>query len=305
MEKKRYSPLIISLVIIILIFTTFLVVNGWKDKNIHDLEDRLTKLDIPVVEIKTISKQPFQIEIYLQSASEDGNATVDDLWNLVMARRQANLASRIGLHLDSYSIHLIDINGKTILKDTAFIYATDIDQTTTGKEVKLDHEDSIRTVNQELDYGDLKVGLLDIFVNQEINGGGQTLILELSGEDMALINKDLPDFLDSLFLLFETEQSFGLGLAICHLRVFDASGTIMLDLVRDLESGISQWTMQPGVYDEWFPKPALAPTPTVPLTTPLPGYQTPTDTSPYPIPGYPILDETTIPLPPDTSYPYP
>jgi hypothetical protein len=279
------------LVIIILIFTTFLVVNGWKDKNIHDLEDRLTKLGIPVVEIKIISEQPFQIEITLQSASEDGNATVDDLWNLVMARRQTNLASRIGLHLDSYSIHLIDINGKTILKDTAYIYATDIDQTTTGKEVKLDHEDSIRTVKQELDYGDLKVDLLDIFVNQEINGGGQTLILELSGEDMPSINKDLPDFLHSLFRLFETDQSFGLGLAICHLRVIDASGTIMLDLVRDLESGISQWIMQPGVYDEWFPKPALAPTPT--------------DTSPLPLSGYPAPIENAKPTSPEITFPYP
>ena len=161
-KKKRYSTLIISLVIIILTIATFLVVKGWKEKNVNDLEDRLTQLDIPVVEIKTISQQPFQIEITLQSASEDGNATVDDLWNLVMAHRQANLASRIGLHLDSYSIHLIDMNGKTILKDTAYIYTTDIDQTTIGKEVKLDHEDSIGTVNQELDYGDLKVDLLDI-----------------------------------------------------------------------------------------------------------------------------------------------
>ncbi|MBE0688188.1 MAG: hypothetical protein IH585_19505 [Anaerolineaceae bacterium] len=279
------------MVITILIFTIFLVVNGWEEKNIHNLEDRLTKLDIPVVEIKTISEQPFQIEITLQSASEDGNATVDDLWNLVMARRQANLASRIGLHLDSYTIHLIDTSGKTILNDTAYIYATDINQMTTGKEVKLDHEDSIRTVNQELDYGDLKVDLLDIFVNQEISGGGQTLILELSGEDIASINKDLPDFLHSLFRLFETEQNFGLCLAICHLRVIDASGTIMLDLVRDLESGISQWTTQPGVYDEWFPKPALAPTAT--------------DTSPLPLPGYPAPIENTKPTSPEIAYPYP
>ena len=302
---KKYSTLIFSLAIIILILIIFFVINELSGNDLDELVERLVQLNIPVVEIKTISEQPFQIEITLQSTSTNGKANVDDLWNLVMARRQANLGSRIGLHLDSYSIHLIDMNGDTILKDTAYIYPSDIDQTTTGKEVTLDHEDSIRTVNQELDYGNLKVDLLDIFVNQEINGGGQTLILELSGEDMASINKDLPDFLHSLFRLFETEQSFGLGLAICHLRVIDASGTIMLDLVRDLESGISQWTMQPGIYDEWFPKPALAPTPTFPLPTPLPGYQTPTNTSPYPIPGYPIFDETTIPLPPDTAYPYP
>jgi hypothetical protein len=292
MKQKKCSILIfIILSITILITLQFILRVNAQEKTLQDLTYRLDQLEIPVVEIKIISEQPFQIEITLQSASEDGNATVDDLWNLVMARRQANLASRIGLHLDSYTTHLIDTSGKTILKDTAYIYATDIDQTTTGKEVKLDHEDSIRTVNQELDYGDLKVDLLDIFVNQEINGGGQTLILELSGEDMASINQDLPDFLHSLFRLFETEQSFGLGLAICHIRVIDASGNIMLDLVRDLESGISQWTMQPGVYDEWFPKPALAPTPTV--------------TSPLPLPGYPAPKENKTPLPPETGYPYP
>jgi hypothetical protein len=290
-QKKYIISIFIILSITILITLQFILRVNAQEKTLQDLTYRLDQLEIPVVEIKIISEQPFQIEITLQSASEDGDATVDDLWNLVMARRQANLASRIGLHLDSYSLHLIDIYGKTILKDTAYIYASDIDQTTTGKEVKLDHEDSIRTVNQELDYGDLKVDLLDIFVNQEINGGGQTLILELSGEDMASINKDLPDFLHSLFRLFETEQSFGLGLAICHLRVIDASGTIMLDLVRDLESGISQWTMQPGVYDEWFPKPALAPTDT--------------DTSPLPLPGYPAPIENAKPTSPEIAYPYP
>ncbi|MBW6472781.1 MAG: hypothetical protein K0B14_06625 [Anaerolineaceae bacterium] len=119
MDKKKNSTWIIVLALIILIVATFFVVKGWKEKNVNDLADRLSQLDIPVVEIKIISEQPFQIEITLQSASEDGDATVDDLWNLVMALRQANLASRIGLHLDSYSIHLIDIYGKTILKDTA------------------------------------------------------------------------------------------------------------------------------------------------------------------------------------------
>jgi len=65
----------------------------------------------------------------------------------------------------------------------------------------------------------------------------------------------------------------------------------MLDLVRDLESGISQWTMQPGVYDEWFPKPALAPTDT--------------DTSPLPLPGYPAPIENAKPTSPEIAYPYP
>jgi hypothetical protein len=42
-------------------------------------------LDIPLVDIKTTSQQPYQIEITLQSQSEDGNTNVDDVWNLVMA----------------------------------------------------------------------------------------------------------------------------------------------------------------------------------------------------------------------------
>jgi len=49
--------------------------------------------------------------------------------------------------------------------------------------------------------------------------------------------------------------------------------------------------MQPSGYDEWFPKPTLAPTPT--------------NTSPLPLPGYQAPRENETPLPPETGYPYP
>jgi len=79
MKQKKCSILIfIILSITILITLQFILRVNAQEKTIQDLTYRLDQLEIPVVEIKIISEQPFQIEITLQSASEDGNATVDD-----------------------------------------------------------------------------------------------------------------------------------------------------------------------------------------------------------------------------------
>ncbi len=275
---RNKKTLLFFLFTLILVFagTIFVKVYG-QGENTRDLEYRLQQLGIPVVAVKTVQQQPYRIEITLQSKSADENIHVDDIWNLVMTRRQATQAKRIGIHLDQYTIHLIDQNGKTILKDTSAVYASDLNQTTNRKYPETDLETTISLIDQRLNFGNLIKDYQDVFSNSEINGGGRTLILEVTGQDLEAVNQDLPGFLHSLFKLFEENQELDLGLAICHLRVKDKNGTILLDFVRDLETGISQWTMQPGVYDEWFPKPEPAGVITTPAVG-TPGYPPPVDT---------------------------
>lgn len=277
---RNKKTLLFFLFTLILVFagTIFVKVYG-QGENTRDLNYRLQQLGIPVVAVKTVQQQPYRIEITLQSKSADENIHVDDSWNLVMTRRQATQAKRIGIHLDQYTIHLIDQNGKTILKDTSAVYASDINQTTDRKYTEMDLETTISLIDQRLNFGNLIKDYQDVFSNAEINGGGRTLILEVTGQDLAAVNQDLPTFLNSLSKLFEENQKLDLGLAICHLRVKDKNGTILLDFVRDLETGISQWTMVPGVYDEWFPKPEPAGVITTPAAG-TPGYPPPVDTLP-------------------------
>jgi len=85
--KKTLYLLIPFLVIVFLIAIIAIVKVTALDQNTKDLAFRLEQLDIPLVDIKTTSQQPYQIEITLQSQSEDGNTNVDDVWNLVMAWR--------------------------------------------------------------------------------------------------------------------------------------------------------------------------------------------------------------------------
>ena len=84
-NKKTLYLLIPFLVIVFLIAIIAIVKVTAQDQNTQDLAFRLEQLGIPLVDIKTTSQQPYQIEITLQSQSEDGNTNVDDVWNLVMA----------------------------------------------------------------------------------------------------------------------------------------------------------------------------------------------------------------------------
>lgn len=84
-NKKTLYLLIPFLVIVFLIAIIAIVKVTAQDQNTKDLAFRLEQLGIPLVDIKTLSQQPYQIEIILQSQPEDGKTNVDDLWYLVMA----------------------------------------------------------------------------------------------------------------------------------------------------------------------------------------------------------------------------
>jgi len=51
-------------------------------------------------------------------------------------------------------------------------------------------------------------------------------------------------------------NKYGTYIVLCHLRVTDRKGYILLDYVKDVESGSTQWTSGQGLYNDWYPHPA-------------------------------------------------
>jgi hypothetical protein len=63
---------------------------------------RLEQSGIPVNSVKILQPSPLQVEIVLQSSSNNDQATQDDLWHRFVASRQASLAYLTGERIDSY-----------------------------------------------------------------------------------------------------------------------------------------------------------------------------------------------------------
>lgn len=110
----------------------------------------------------------------------------------------------------------------------------------------------------------------------------------------------MPIFLGSLFKILATSnEEFGTYIVLCHIRVMDGNGVILLDYVKDVEAGSAQWASATGVNNDWFPspnkysnsQPSLTPTANqisypAPIGTSI-EMNTPTPTSAYYLPPYP------------------
>lgn len=145
--------------------------------------------------------------------------------------------------------------------------------------------------------GELALDKLTVSSDNAVGGGGQILEIHVSGENLEAVNGSLPNFLGSLFRILDNGNAeYGTYIVLCHLRVTDGKGEVLLDYVKDVESGSAQWTAVQGLYSEWFPKPS-APNTALPVSTP----SAPQEAYPAPL----TSDETTGDTSSQTAVPSP
>jgi len=285
---KNRSPrififLIIGILTILVGFIMVIQVNS-QEQNANDIYERLEQKGVPVLKIMTINRLPYEIEINLQSKSENNHLALDDNWFLQLAHREATLASRIGIQLTRYRLNVYNIKGELISSTETYLYPEDISQKSQPGMSVVDIQTTRKIVNDNLQLADLSLDELEVTPENTMGSNGQVVFIQVSGKDLEDVNRSLPRFLDSLFQLLDTVNSQkGTNIVLCHLRITDTGGNVFLDYVKDLEGGSTQWTYAEGLNSDWFPKPTLAPTST-PFTSVESGYpvlSTPT-THPFP-----------------------
>ena len=92
------------------------------------LSERLRQRGVPVKELRVIKEAPLQIEITLQSASDNDKQMEDDLWSETIAAHEATMAHRLGFPMASFTILSVNRNGKVIAKGTTFLQPSDRSQ---------------------------------------------------------------------------------------------------------------------------------------------------------------------------------
>lgn len=260
MKRTLRIPLLIFTGILIL-FTAFAVVIqvNVQEQSADDIYARLEQKGVPVLKVSTIQRLPYKIEIDLQSASQSGRLALEDNWFMQLAHREAALAYRLGLRLASYRLNVYNAAGELIYATETYLYPDDLSQNTQSGKTSVDHQSAEQIVTDNLQLAGLTLNELAVTPEDTLGGNGQILLIQVSGKDLAEVNGSLPKFLASFFQLMDTiNTQQGTYIVLCHLRVVDATGNVLLDYVRDLEGGSTQWTAAEGLYSDWFPKPALA-----------------------------------------------
>ncbi len=269
MTRINLSKIFITLGILVTLLFAFFVTNEVNAQNqiSTDIADRLKQQGVPVKQVTIIHRFPYEIEIALQSASNDSHLVMDDNWFMQLARREATFAYRISTRLKSFKLTVYNAKNELIYSTQTYLYPQDLDQQINTKSPTVDALKAKEIVASQLQLGGLNLDTLDIESDQAVGSSGQVLVIHVSGENLEAVNASLPNFLGSLFRILDIANSeYGTYIVLCHLRVSDGKGEVLLDYVKDVESGSTQWTSVQGLYDEWFPKPAGSNTPAADLT---------------------------------------
>jgi hypothetical protein len=233
-----------------------------------DIEERLKAREIPVKQVTTIKRVPYEIEISLQSTSKDDHLSLDDNWYMQLARREATLAYRIGARISSYHLNVYNTDGKKIYSTQIYLYPEDLSQQKLSQESSVDIETAKSLVKDSLKLGNMTLDILDLVDEKAEGFTGRVLLLQVSTSTLEQANLDLPIFLDSFFQLQEGFNSKnGTNIVLCHFRLVDMDGKVLLDYSKDLESGSTQWTAVEGLYSEWFSHPIDASEQPLPVVT--------------------------------------
>ncbi len=291
---KKYWLFIIGFIIILLLIFSVFRVKAQGDL-VNELDARLIQLSVPIKSITLDSRIPFQITIVLQSNSLNEQRTNEDAANEYLTEREAMLAHKFGLSLESYVLILINSKGDTIDWAQQFInnQYTYFNPQFLSTSKKLNNQATKTFLIENLDFKGLILDELKVTTGVGSEKNVQTLSIRLLSQDIQTANNIIPDLIGSLIegLNKVNQESDYSMVALFRLWIVDKTGIILLDYIYDFELGKQTWGMAPGVTTDWFPQPMPTwfPSPT-PSTTP-PGYPPPFEPTP------------ALPNPPTTPYP--
>lgn len=297
MKNNNLKKLIVfcfTIIVLLGIGTGIYQVNAQKIQVI-DFEERLKNYGVPVKYVTVSSHVPYVVEIALQSSSDNDALALDDNWFMQLARREATLAYRHSKRLKSYTLIVYNTNGDVLYSTETYLYPEDLNQNLPIPEKpSISNQQTEKIVRELLLFGELSPDELTVISDPAAEDSGQILSITLTTKDLNSANYSLPSFLDSLYQLLDSvNEKYNTFIVLCHLRLLDGEGKILLDYVRDLESGHTQWTSASSLQDGLHSDPGdvfkIAPRETstpIPASSPEPktGTATPTLESAYPYP---------------------
>ena len=175
-------------IILLLVFVITFEVNA-QNQFSTDIAERLIQEGVPVKEVNTISHLPYEIEISLQSESNDDHLSSDDNWYMQLARREATFSYRISEWLESYILSVYNSNNELIYSVQTYLYPQDLDQQLDVKLPSKDAIEAVKIISDQLQLGELNIDRLDVIPDVAIGSNGQILIIFVSANKSETCNK--------------------------------------------------------------------------------------------------------------------
>lgn len=250
--SRKYLLLSIVVAVTVLIFLAAQV--NAQNQSADDLAQRLKQQGVPVKSVSIVSRVPLSIEITLQSSSNSKAATLDDEWFILLARREATLAYRFGMRIDSYQLRVLNAKGEKIWWVQVYLHPNDLSQKLgMSPPSKVDNATAKRLVTERLQLAGMTLDTLDITLDTIQGSTGQILLIQLSVPDLDAANRSLPLFMDSLRRMLDTINSEqGTGLILCRLKLVDRRGQVLFHFAQDVETGQRQASGVKGLAEGWY-----------------------------------------------------
>jgi hypothetical protein len=259
-NKRTLLLVCLGIVVIVLVFLTALEVNA-QNQTVEDLARRLEQQGVTVKRVTVLNRIPFEIEIAIQSASSGKDATSNDLWFAQLARREASLAHRLGLPIESYQLTWLNSKGEVISWEKNKLLPDEPSQRESSPPSKLSNETTAKLLKEQLTLGGMTLDKLEVSSDTTLGNNGQKLVVQLSVPDMEKANQSLLPFLASLRpLLDNMNTKQGTRLVICWVRLLDRQGNLLLNYVWDVETREETSAAAPGL-STWYPQPRTPRTP--------------------------------------------
>ncbi|MDO8717004.1 MAG: hypothetical protein Q7J73_09415 [Dehalococcoidales bacterium] len=226
----------------------------------NDVTNRLLKDGIPIASSQIVNDSMWSpslvAEYTLQSKSQNNIVDPDDPIYSNIVGREVNLAVRRGLNAGAYRIILININGKVISNVTLAVIKDLEWPNSVGNTVTLKTDEISAFVADFPSFGVNRS--FSIYVNRE---GLIKVKFDLQAQDIQAANSSIPNIIqETTSRIFQLNKEKGANIAIFQIRLKDNStGRLLLNYIRDLQTGSSNSWQIDGLTEDWYPHPSPAP----------------------------------------------
>ncbi|HIP71405.1 MAG TPA: hypothetical protein EYH05_08430 [Anaerolineae bacterium] len=220
------------------------------------LIERLREQNIPVKSIDIIGQDPYQLEVILQSSSNETKIASDDpAYIHAVQRETALLYDEQNLNIDVIRISVLNESTADVLFWGEFaITAIPRKVQSTNSVINVSRQMEDWVVDHYLNSKNTNISLEKLELSTDEYG--QMIVMEISTPTIISANAALPDIMTNQWrMIEEIKDEYDLNPSILKIRLFNEEGNILLDYTLDLQLKQENWWMDDGLTTEWFPHP--------------------------------------------------
>lgn len=198
------------------------------------LESKLKQQNVPIMQIKIIQESPVEVEVTIQSLSEDDKFMPEDFINLHLVTREAVLSQEKGYLINGLTEIVVNKAGKTI--DWGWNNVADI---TYIKLVPSMNPDNLPmdVISENINTHGMKL----INENVSLSEGFQTLNLQLSVKSLEEANQRFSQFKESLRSTIVDANFSGTQVVMEKVELRNEEGEILLNYLLDFQFNTEGW----------------------------------------------------------------